>query len=305
VASWSNYTKHLRDKHHLHWAGSDIVCGQDGSPRKYASFNSLRFHMHKAHSDVFMAEGSISGATHTNSLDVDAGNEEVASENLSDDGHADVAEDDFDLASHFQHLLSDFVYRLQAQSTANVKLIDETVELVKNVVNEIIQPVCKQATALLERKNVDLDKVIGILQKLESLPNITDKFVTQHKRQMQLALDGLYVEPQEYVVGTRTDTKFSALLGFSEEKTVEDRMYYITEEGTTEEFRAISLSRRDDIKRLASETFSARSRWIESVKPPAAVIIDRYPKYLTIPELVCSLTMVKFGYHKTWLICLY
>jgi hypothetical protein len=85
------------------------------------------------------------------------------------------------------------------------------------VVTEIIQPICKIVKALIENKNVEPNKLRDLLQQLQSLADVTDKCIIQHTREMQLALNGLYVEPKEYVVGTRTDTKFSARLGFSEE----------------------------------------------------------------------------------------
>jgi hypothetical protein len=53
-----------------------------------------------------------------------------------------------------------------------------------------------------------------------------------------------------------------------------------------EEFASVSASRREDVLCLADATREARTNWIVQAAPTADMILLRYPKFVTTPELV-------------------
>jgi len=55
-----------------------------------------------------------------------------------------------------------------------------------------------------------------------------------------------------------------------------------------DEFNAVSSTRRDEVRRLAIVTYEKRCQWISASAPSAAAIIQRYKKFLTVPDMVCS-----------------
>ena len=225
VCSWKDYTTHLRSAHSLHWCGSVVVCGQDGCPRQFTTFNSLRWHLFNKHPDVIEDVDSALSETvpHMHTADDCC---------MPDSDAESIVEPECmismpDIAHEFSQVMADFACKLQAQSSANMKLVDEVIQMVGTLVQQIVEPVSEHLLKLLKRDSPDVDKAVTLVSEFETLPRIVDSFRTEHKRLKLLTDNGFYVEPKECVVGTRREHKFSSRRGFAREVTVEDKVYFV------------------------------------------------------------------------------
>ena len=223
VCSWKVYTKHLRCVHSLHWFGSVVVCGQDGCPRQFKSFNSLRWHLFNKHANVIeeVDTAHCEMVQHTHAPD-DISTPDSDTESF-DEPECSMP----DIASDFSKVMADFACKLQAQSGVNMKLVDEVIQMVGTVVQQVVETVSENLLKLLNHDPPDIDKAITLVSEFETIPKIVDSFSTEHKRLKLFTDNGFYVEPKEYVVGTRLEHKFSSRRGFAHEVTVEDKAYFI------------------------------------------------------------------------------
>jgi hypothetical protein len=89
------------------------------------------------------------------------------------------AEDYVDIPSHFNQVMSDFVWQMQAKSSANIKLLDEVIVMVRTLVNGIVEPVNR----LLKQDSLGSSSVISnLVEQLKILPEVVDKYSSEYKR---------------------------------------------------------------------------------------------------------------------------
>jgi hypothetical protein len=129
----------MRTVHALHWNGSTVVCGQGGCCRSFTNFNSLWKHIYYQHRDLLYCgdDTSCLGSDTENDgrsaiVDIDEHSDQC---NTVSNVHCVIdAEDYVDIPSHFNEVMSDFVWQMQAKSSANIKLLDEVIVMVRTLV---------------------------------------------------------------------------------------------------------------------------------------------------------------------------
>jgi hypothetical protein len=130
----------------------------------------------------------------------------------------------FDLIEHFSNVMNDFVCQMQAKSSVNIKLVDETVAMIKTLVSSLVEPICEM---LKKSVNGSSSTINSLIEMLPKLVDTVDCYLSEHKRLKILTDSGVYIEPREHVVGVREESKFTSRVGFPVNNNVEDKMYYI------------------------------------------------------------------------------
>jgi hypothetical protein len=55
-----------------------------------------------------------------------------------------------------------------------------------------------------------------------------------------------------------------------------------------EQLASVSSNRHDEVHRLAVASFNTRTNWIKNSNPTAPQVMDRCPKFTTVPDMVCN-----------------
>jgi hypothetical protein len=55
-----------------------------------------------------------------------------------------------------------------------------------------------------------------------------------------------------------------------------------------EQLASVSSNQHDEVHRLAVASFNTRTNWIKNSNPTAPQVMDRYPKFTTVPDMVCN-----------------
>lgn len=218
----SFYTGHLRNKHRLHWNGSEVTCGQNGCPRKFSNLNSLGKHINRQHSELLEPDTNFCPAevNHNLQSSIDSSPSSGPQESGELDCFSDN-NDSLDLETAFNFTLRDFVFQLQSKSNITLQLVSYVMIMVKTLISGIFDPLIKVLNAAADSEIPD------IAGHLSRLPTIADNYSAEFKRLKVLRQSGCYCEPIEHVVGTRTQAKHQSKFGCSTAEVVEVKMYYV------------------------------------------------------------------------------
>jgi hypothetical protein len=219
---------HLRKSHALQYNGADVHCGQNNCPRIFSSFAGLKKHIRKSHFELLQFDSDRhelntigSGVSHVCLDKVD----NVQRDQNIIQGCDNSTETLLDLPTSIMQ----FVTKLQSQPNVLMSNVDNTVkdfqELLSDVSNfgvTTVKQLCKELNI-----NIALPEVGDTISQFQGIPQIVESVNTEYKRLKCLRKYVEYVEPNEIVLGSRTDVRFDAKLGFTKPIVVQDTMQYI------------------------------------------------------------------------------
>lgn len=213
--------KHLKVIHGLCTGRTlHVKCGQVGCPHSFGSFSGFRKHLNKCHiSSSFdsVGEGDFSPDQSVldtnNATDVDV---------LSDHVEAESTLSAEDLVISCAAVISDLKGAGVGQSVVNSVVISME-EIVQDIQQHAKETVVKHVFSD-ERKSETCKKVEACFDGLENPFTILN---SEYKRSKFLSTKWETVEPVEYVIGSRFDTRQNKETGTYDQVVVQDKFMYV------------------------------------------------------------------------------
>lgn len=231
--TFTSYRTHLRFKHAVHYSGVEVPCGQEFCPRKFTSFAALLHHFQKCHTHLLQTNetacryGENEQASSSSNLD-----NENAGHSSNSEPQDCVPEPSFLTAADPVNITGacmKFLGSLQAKSNmtqANIQTISENLQVLLSDVAEFSQSHVKQ---LCQEVGINYTNpcVAKCLNNLSELNKAVEPISSTYRRVQYLTNSGFFIRPVQIVLGSRTETRFSAKVGFRRNVVVEDTMQYV------------------------------------------------------------------------------
>jgi hypothetical protein len=220
------YLVHLRLVHAKHYTGCAIDCGQDGCPRIFDDFRSLRMHL----------EVNLSNTCNVSRFEKNVCNDDVNDDEIDiGDTLANDSTEKFDKKPDISTLTASFMRFIgQLECKANIAQanIQVFMENMFGFAEDIANYCADKVDELLHDLNIDPQAAVveTYMKDIRDISNFSDSVSTNHKRLKYLTECASFVEPVEKVSGTRSGSQFVSSLGYHRASVVEDTMQYIPTE---------------------------------------------------------------------------
>ena len=230
----SQFFCHLRKVHAVLYRGMEVKCDQSHCPRIFSSFSALKNHLMKEHrdliDDVDVCNGEMEMDESTMLNDPIAPNytAECCDSEMHDINY--MSNSVLDLPSYVMQ----FVMKLQSQPNVLLSDVEKTIKDFQELLTNVSNFACKILTDMCISMNLDisLPTVSHAMSQLQGVPAILDNVSSEFKRLKYLRGTSFYTEPNEVVLGNRTDSRFDARSGSTKTIVVQDTMQYVPIEKT-------------------------------------------------------------------------
>lgn len=216
----NNLIKHLKVIHGLCPGRTlHLKCGQAGCPRSFGSFSGFRKHLNKCHvSSSFDSVGEGDCSLHQSILDTNVTNVDF----LSDQVEAESTISAADIVNNCAAVISDLKSAGVGQSVVNSVVIS---------MEEIVQDIHQHAKETVV-KNVfsnkgETETCRKVKACFDELENPFTQLNSEYKRSKFLSSKWETVEPVEYIIGSRFDTKLNKKTGTYDQRIVQDKFMYV------------------------------------------------------------------------------
>ena len=202
--------RHYRLVHGLASAGSEVRCIFPGCPRVFMSMGKLKSHVSLKHND------SLSEINDLEKLEsyCDEGENVKCGDNNSDED-VEVCDDadqfrkpEIDLVKSFMTFTTSLIKKAN-MTQSNVQMVTENLqgllEDVKYFAEETVRQLCKDVGL-----DEDSEAKCKAFSKLSIISSALSTVSTTFKRHQWLSDNGYFIPPQEIVLGTREEQRFSA-----------------------------------------------------------------------------------------------
>jgi hypothetical protein len=217
---------HLTWCHAILSSGQEVSCGQEGCPRKFTCFKSLRQHLSRHTNE--MVESDNSGPYCTASdTDVDMTDDAVGIGNDIQKCESPPQEEGAIFLYNVRMAVLAFVCVLASKPNMTMANVEYVIEQLHSLLDVVVRMITSRLKKMPVVDSALNSSVSQLVKDIAELPSSLDSVLTKYKFEKLLDEMGLYVRPQELMLGTREDRRHMTGSSGCANVFVEETMQYI------------------------------------------------------------------------------
>ena len=215
----SELCRHLRHLHGIPSAGCEVRCTYGGCPRVFMSFQRLKDHFASQHGDSVYVESSevLPTTGQLNPVESDTSSCLKSVQTSSSD------------ECKLEQSVMRFVAAIGSKPGVSQTVVQNVAEELCGLVSEVKNFAVAKTYDLCNKLDIPQDhpEVVHSISEFSKLSDFCANVDTEHKRRKWMSDNGYFIPPEEIVLGTRTEQKYSTQLRRSRQVIVEDKFQYI------------------------------------------------------------------------------
>jgi hypothetical protein len=202
--TFESYRLHLKVLHNKRTQGDKLICGQNGCPLDYLSFQSLKNHCIKHHG-TSQLEGQACENLYSNSTKCDVNIQECGkTENVNNSVEGDTVQTLLDKINSNGGIFEDtaiFVSRLRSHPSMSLATSLDIINMCSTLIESIMSAVVVEMTTVLKKNDWNSQEVTALLHAMNWLKKPFTGLETLYKQTKYFERKGHYIAPCSFAVG--------------------------------------------------------------------------------------------------------